>query len=86
METDSLDTVRALRGEKDNMLEVGHIIDHCKLLLQELVGVSVSHIRRQANKVAHSLARIPCSINCPHVFTSPPTLLLETLSNDFSLE
>ncbi|XP_074378180.1 uncharacterized protein LOC141719707 [Apium graveolens] len=87
IESDSLLTVRALHGKKSYLLEVGHVIEHCKWLLQSVaLGIGVTHIRKQANKVAHSLARIPCSINCFHVFTSPPSQLLETLQNDFSNE
>ena len=83
IESDSLLTVRALQGNKSYLLEVGHVVEQCKLLLQSAPGFVVTHIRKQANKVAHSLARIPCSINCFHVFTSPPSQLLETLKNDF---
>lgn len=84
IETDSLLTVRALQGKKNYKLEVGHVIDHCKWQLQSAPGLVVSHIRKQANKAAHRLARLPCSINCFHVFTSPPTRLLETIMDDFS--
>lgn len=83
VESDSLDSIRALRGENVSLLEVGHIIDHCKMLLKDLVGVSVNHIRRQANKVAHGLARIPCSINCHIVFLSPPTHLVGIVSDEY---
>ncbi|XP_074368461.1 uncharacterized protein LOC141708634 [Apium graveolens] len=83
VETDSLLTVRAVLGKQEYALEIGHVIEHCKLLLQLLPEVSVSFVRKQANKLAHSLARIPCSIYCYNVFTSLPTHLLETIANDF---
>lgn len=82
IESDSLLTVNALNGRSVNLLEVGHIIDQCKMLLQGLPLIRVSHIRRQANRVAHSLARVPCSLFCSIVFTSPPTHLVETILDD----
>lgn len=75
-------TVRALYGDNMNLLEVGHVIDQCNRLLQALPAVSVNHIRKQANKVAHSLARIPCLLNCFIAFSFPPTHVVETLSSN----
>lgn len=84
VETDSLLTQRALYGGSMNLLEVGHVIDQCRELLQDLPLVRVNHVRKQANKVAHSFARIPCLLNCFVVFSSPPTHLVETIVNDLS--
>ena len=83
IESDSLLTIRALQGKKKYLLEVGHVVDSCKSLIQSILGFVFSYVRKQANKVAHDLARYPCSVNCSHVFTSPPSQLLETLKNDF---
>lgn len=76
IETDSLIVARALNEDVVNLLEVGHIMEQCRLLLQELPLVSLSHIQKQANRVAHGLARLPCSLNCFPVLSSPPTLLI----------
>ncbi|XP_074361362.1 uncharacterized protein LOC141701628 [Apium graveolens] len=84
VEIDSLLSVKALYGGGKNLLEVGHVIDQCKMLLEDLPTVHVTHIRKHANKVAHSLARIPCLLNCFVAFSSPPTHLVETILNDFS--
>lgn len=65
-----------------NLLEVGHVIDHCRLMLRGLSSVSLCHVRKQANKVAHSLSRVPCSLNCSLVFSSPHTYLVEIILND----
>lgn len=86
VETNSLLTVRALQSNKSYMLEVGHMIEHYKWLLQSAPGLVVTHVHKQVNKVAHSLVRIPCSINCFHVCTAPSSQLLETVKNDFSNE
>lgn len=86
LETDSLLTVKAILSNKKYLLEVGHVIEHCRMLVNVVPGFSVNHVRKQGNKVAHSLARIPCVTNCFHVFTSPPPHMLETLLNDLSNE
>lgn len=82
VETDSLLTAGALGTECNNLLEVGHVVDQCKTLLHGLPGVCITHVRKQANKVAHSLARIPCLLNCFIIFSSPPTHLVETILSD----
>ena len=86
IETDSLLTASALQNKKTYLLEVGHVLDHCKGVLKSAPGIMVTYIRKQANKVAHRLSRIPCSLNCSLVFTSPATHLLETIMNDVSNE
>lgn len=48
VELDSLQMVFAINGKNENMLEVGHVIDQCKILLRSLLEVSVTHIRKQA--------------------------------------
>ncbi|XP_074362740.1 uncharacterized protein LOC141703020 [Apium graveolens] len=62
VESDSLVAVNAINGQNKFLLEVGHIIDHCRLLLQSLSGVSVKFVRKQANEVAHGLAKMPCRL------------------------
>lgn len=84
VETDSLLTVQGLHSGNQNLLEIGHIMEHCKTLLHILPDVSVCHIRKQANKVAHGLARIPCLLNCFIMFSSPPTHLVEIILSDSS--
>lgn len=82
IELDSLLAVRALQQQKVYLQEVGHVVNECVTLLQSMSGTVVTHIRKQANKVAHSLARIPCELNSFIVFLSPPSILLETLVSD----
>lgn len=78
VESDSLVAVNAINGMNNYLMEVGHIIDHCRLLLQSMPSVSVKFVRKQANEVAHGLAKMPCLTNCFVIFTSPPTHLGET--------
>ncbi|XP_074336989.1 uncharacterized protein LOC141674167 [Apium graveolens] len=82
VESDSLVAVNAINGVNNYLLEVGHIIDHCRLLLQSMPSVRVKFVRKQANEVAHGLAKMPCSSNCLVIFTSPPTHLVETCNFD----
>lgn len=82
VETDSLLSVKALQDDKVNLLEVGDIIEDCKQDLVGLDSVSVRFIRKDANRVAHVMARIPCLANFSSFYTSLPTCLLEALSFD----
>ena len=84
VETDSKLTADAINGHRECLLEVGHVIDHCKIILLDLPEVTVKHVRKQANKVAHGIARLPCVINCCNVFTSPPDHLVEACLFDAS--
>ncbi|XP_074322799.1 uncharacterized protein LOC141659771 [Apium graveolens] len=84
LETDSLLSVKAILENKVNLLEVGEVIEECKLGLQGLPSVSLSFFRKTANRVAHNIARIPCLANSQITFTSSPRCLLEALSYDCS--
>lgn len=64
--------VQAINKMKHNQLEVGHLIDQCCSILRNKSSVSVVFIRKQANKVAHLLAKLPCTINSFVEFSSPP--------------
>lgn len=84
VETDSLLTVQALKSSATNYFEVGDVIANCQAQLQRLVSTTVTFIRKQSNRVAHEIARLPCLVNCQNEFTSPPSCLLETLLYDVS--
>ena len=75
-------SVKDILEEKVNLLEVGDIVEEYKQELQSMTSVSVRFIRKEANRVAHVMARIPCLANSPIIFTSPPTYLLEAFSFD----
>ncbi|XP_074355893.1 uncharacterized protein LOC141695553 [Apium graveolens] len=82
VESDSLNVVNAILADMEYQVEVGHVIEACRSLLGELVNVSVRFVRRQANKVAHLMARVPCSLNCHNMFSSPPHSVLESIVSD----
>ena len=84
IESDSFLSVKALQNSQENLLEVGNILSACRSILDSRPEFSVSFVKRQANRVAHVAARIPCSLNCQNIFSTPPSLLLEPLLYDLS--
>ena len=84
IESDSLITVQAINSSSDNFLEVGFILDACRTIFASRPGYSISFVKRQANRVAHLVAKLPCSLNCQNFLTSPSGLLLEALLADIS--
>lgn len=60
VESDSMLTVQALRNGTQNFLEVGNILQESRILLESRPDIVVSFVKKQANKVAHLLARVPC--------------------------
>lgn len=82
IESDSVLTVQALRKDTQNLLEVGNILQESRLLLQARPDIRVFHIKKQANKVAHLLARVHCEANCLNEFFSPQQAVLESIMYD----
>ena len=72
IESDSPLVVSAIYKSVVYKLEVGHILDECRASLEATRNISLRFIRRQANKAAHLMARVPCSLYCYNVFVSPP--------------
>ena len=82
IESDSQLCVNALSSDNINLLELGNLVYQCKSMISNRGGVLVKFVRKQANRVAHMLAKIPCTLNSFLDFTSPPSSLLETLLSD----
>lgn len=74
LETDSMLVVHGIKKAMENLLEVGEVLYQCKMLLQELASTSIHFVRRQANRAAHELARLPCLANCHVDFMSPKSV------------
>jgi ribonuclease HI len=64
--------------------ELGDIIHRCKDLLASHNGYVVRHIRRQANKVAHTITRAALSHPSPHIFIDVPDYLSSLLLNEMA--
>ena len=82
VESDSQLCVKAIYSDLHNHLEAGNLVEHCRILLRSQVGVSVGFVKKQANTVAHVLARISCTLNSFIDLLSPPYCVLATLLSD----
>lgn len=85
VEIDSMQGVNSINKPESNYLELGDIIRQCRIILQSTVSILVVFVRKHANKVARSLARLPCELNSFVLYSSPPLVLLETILSDISL-
>ena len=82
VESDSLMSVNAVNKQNQNRMELGNIVEQCRSIMGNNNGVSVVFVRKHANKVAHLLARLPCTLNSFVDYSSPPLNVLETLMSD----
>lgn len=82
IESDSLCSVQAIKGRDQNQLEAGLLVDQCRDMLKSREWVSLSFVKKQANRVAHLLARLPCTLNSFTDLSSPPSHVLGTLMSD----
>lgn len=69
IEMDSLLAARAINGNQVNVLKTGDVFAECRARLNNSSGITLSFIRKEANKVAHKLARFPCIVNSHVDFT-----------------
>ncbi|KAL8114918.1 hypothetical protein AgCh_021666 [Apium graveolens] len=82
VESDSLISVKAVNQGHDSVLEFGDLVQQWQKLLRSNGRIYFSHIKKQANKVAHTLVRFPSEFNSFSLISSPPDFLLETLLSD----
>lgn len=78
VDSDSWLSVQAVNNKSINRLEVGHMIQECRTILEQNLDFSVSFTRKQANRVAHLLARVPCEVFSFLDFPSPPLCVGES--------
>lgn len=71
--------MKVVNSYLEHYLEVGHIIESCKMKLKNRTDLSLCHVKKHINCVAHLLARGECPVDCYNVFESPSNVLLETL-------
>lgn len=72
----------SLLAESKYHLEIGSIIDACRMKLASRHGVSLHYVRRLVNRRAHLVARIPCELNDYINLAYPPHQVLESLMYD----
>ena len=82
IECDSLLTVTVLHKESVFHLEVGFILQDCFAIFRSRPDFTISYVRKQANTVAHFLARVPCLVNSSIIFLSPPPCVMDALVYD----
>jgi ribonuclease HI len=81
-ETDAQNIVGAIRSRKQGISEFSVIINKIKCLLSLCPGFEVKLIRRQANRVAHTIARASLSWPRRHIFDVVPLCIHNLLSNE----
>jgi ribonuclease HI len=83
-ESDCKIVVDAVNSSVNPHNELGDIIFYCKQLLCLHPNFFVRFVRRQANKVAHNIARASLSHPSPHIFSDVPSSLNPLLLNDMN--
>ena len=83
VESDSLQIVQALCSSSPDLSSFGLIVKDSREIASAITGVSFTHIRRQANEVAHKLACFNLSSITPALwFEEPPYIILDVLFED----
>ena len=57
IESDSLSVVKAIQDTAEPTFHIGNIIEDAKLLSKTMKSCEFHHTKREANRVAHTLAR-----------------------------
>jgi len=82
-ETDSKLTANAFLSTRNDLSDFGCIITSCRSLFHNLFSNSrVEFFRRQANEVAHSLAREAMSLASPAIYYAIPTCIETLIINE----
>jgi ribonuclease HI len=81
-ETDAQNLVGAIRRRSSGVSEFSTIVNKIKCMLSLIPGFEVKPIRRQANRVAHTIARAALSWSRRHVFDLIPLCIHNFLHNE----
>jgi ribonuclease HI len=81
-ETDAYNIVCAIRRRVNGVSEFSSIINNIKCLLSLNTGFEVKPIRRQANRIAHTIARAALSWSRRHIFELLPHCINNLLYNE----
>ncbi|KAL8093230.1 hypothetical protein AgCh_035211 [Apium graveolens] len=82
VECDALNVVSAVQKGTVYFSEVGSILDSCRHILRQRSDLKIQHVRRQANSVAHNIAKLPYLLGTVNSFTSAPSCVLEFVLRD----
>jgi ribonuclease HI len=85
-ESDSTEIIDACKEDERWWNEASAVFANCVDLVTTIGDVSFSHCPREANRVAHELARF-CFLNCSSCnwVDEPPRFLLDSLINDVTV-
>ncbi|RHN55891.1 putative RNA-directed DNA polymerase [Medicago truncatula] len=83
-ETDSKILADALTNNSSPTNEFGDLVTQCRSLLLDKPDFAVSYVRRQANSVAHSIARASLSHPSPHIFHHVLPTLYRLIMNEMN--
>ncbi|KAK6116072.1 hypothetical protein DH2020_008341 [Rehmannia glutinosa] len=82
VETDAKYVVDSLTSHEFGISEYDFVIQECRAFLQSEPEVSAKFVRRNANMVAHELAKGSFSFDSPSVWNFPPLCIVNLLSLD----
>ncbi|XP_024636060.1 uncharacterized protein [Medicago truncatula] len=82
LELDCKLVVDSIYDKNNNQAEFGSIIDDCRSLLQQFTNFKISFVRRQANVVAHSFARVSIFQARHQVFDLIPSCIPNCVMNE----
>jgi hypothetical protein len=83
-ETDCKSLSDVICSTKVPLNKFGDLVFQCRSLLLNRPDFVVSHVRRQANRVAHCIARTSLSNPSPHIFNYVPTTLYSLIMNEMN--
>lgn len=84
LETGSKALVDRLNSSIIDHTELGDLILACKNLLSLNPHFKVQFARRQANRAAHTLARVAATSACSHIFSFIPDCIASVIINEIS--
>ena len=68
LESDSQILITALREDFDSLASFGHLVKDIQFIASYLSSINYTHVRRQCNGLAHSLARRAKNLSQSHVW------------------
>jgi len=81
-ETDCMSLVDALTSPAISISEFGNLVSQCRRLLSSNLDYVVSFVKRQANRVAHTIARASLSHSSPHTCNDVPSTMYSLFMNE----
>jgi len=71
-ETDCQLVVNVVLSNSTYVNELGSLLSNCRAMLFSNASYALAYVRRQANRVAHNLARASILHASPNIFNHPP--------------